>query len=330
MIRTHIVILLLLLGGTAHADGPLQCKDIAKGDVAACTAKVKAQCTQEKYWDKRACEQTIVMSADACLNGQYEAACKAASRLRPACDAGYTSGSTLAQLFNQAFVDKYNKSKEASAQYLKFDQQWSACYRSEFDTKLCSADSSDASDCKRAPEAFRELFTEEIDEMITRNWTTSADAQLMLDINAKLKAELRYKEKELQKIVDRHVEADKKAEADRVKAIASSRCRKGGKSASSAFQRLARDFYDGFEDDGDFHRKIRSVRLFGGTSRWVDQGRLITRESMPAEICSEYIDKDKKQHCSAEKISFYREKAPASPWSSWMVATSGTAEVSCK
>jgi len=329
MIRT-LVICMSLVGGIAQADGPLQCKDMAKGDTAACTAKVKAQCTQEKYWDKRACEEKIVEAADACLNGQYEAACKAAAPLRKACDTGYTSGSTIKQLFNDAFVDKYNKSKDAAAQYLKFDQQWSACYRSEFDAKVCYADESHASDCKRAPEEFKRQFTEEIDEMVTRDWTTREDAKYMLDINAKLKAELRYKEKELQKIVERANEADKKAEIERQKKIASSHCRSGGKAVSSAYMKLVREFYAGFEDDGDFHRKIKSVKLFGGAERYVDRGTLITRESQPAEICSEYTGEDKKQHCSAESISFYREKAPASPWSSWMIATSGTAEVSCK
>jgi hypothetical protein len=333
MMRILTTCAVLVMSVPAHAGSPLQCKDIAKGDVAACNAKVKSQCTQAQYWDRRNCEGALVEAMDSCLNGQYEAACKAAAPLRAACDVGSTQSKSLAQYFTQAFADKYNKAKDAAVGYAKFHQQWAACYRSEFDTKVCYADDSHAEECKRAPDGFKKILAEETDEVI-KNGTKEpqrgqTEAKLMLDINAKLKPELRYKEKELQHILELSAEADKKDEADRLKAIANSHCKPGGKNASAAFMKQVREFYEGFEKDGAKKHTITSVRIHGAASRYVDRERLLTVESMPAEVCGSYVEAGKK-HCTAESISFYREKAPASPWTSWMIATSGVAEVSCK
>ena len=332
MMRILPTCAVLVMSVPAHAGSPLQCKDIAKGDVAACNAKVKSQCTQAQYWDRRSCEAALVEAMDSCLNGQYEAACKAAAPLRAACDVGSTQSQTLAQYFTQAFVDKYNKVKDAAAGYAKFHQQWSACYRSEFDRTVCTADDSHAETCQRAPEGFKKILAEETDDVIERGQREpqrgAIEAKLMLGINAKLKPELRYKEKDLQHILELAADADKRDEADRLKAIANSHCRPG-KSASAAFMKQAREFYKGFEKDGLKNHTITSVRIHGSASRYVDRERLLTIESIPAEICGTYLE-DGKKHCSAESVSFYREKAPASPWTSWMIATSGVAEVSCK
>jgi hypothetical protein len=326
--KRTLVIIIALAAGVARANGPVQCKDVAKGDAAACAARVKAQCKQEKYWDRRSCEAEIATAADSCLNGQFETACKAARTLRAGCDAGWTSDATLKQLFDDAWVDKYNKAKDTAAAYAKFHQQWSACYDADLDRDACHADAGDNDECQKAPQLLRDKFTSEVDAMIEHSYTSREEAKYILALEAKLKPELRYKEKELQKIIDRADEADKRDEAARQKKIANSRCNPG-KAASAAFVKLARSFYKGFEEDGDHKRTITSVRTQGGAERYVDRGSLITRESIPAEICSSYSEGGKK-HCSAEPISFYREKAPGSPWSSWQIATSGTQEVSCK
>ena len=328
MMRMLVIGCVLAHIGVARADGYAECKNVLKGDAAACAANVKAQCTQEKYWDRKACENTIATAADSCLNGQFETACKAARALHASCDAGWTSDSTLKQLFDDAWVDKYNKAKDTAAAYAKFNQQWSTCYKADLDRDACHADAGDNDDCQKAPQLLRDKFTSEIDEMIEHSYTSREEAKYILALEAKLKPELRYKEKELQKIIDRADEADKKDEADRQKKIANSHC-SPGKAASAAFVKLVRSFYKGFEQDGDHKRTITSVRTQGGAERYVDRGSLITRESIPAEVCSSYSEGGKK-HCSAEPISFYREKAPGSPWGSWQIATSGTQEVSCK
>jgi len=249
MKRILVIGCVLACTGAARADNYAECKNVVKGDAAACAAKVKAQCTQEKYWDRKACENTIAIAADSCLNGQFETACKAASALRPGCDAGYTSGATLQQLFDDAWVDKYNKAKDTAAAYAKFHAQWAACYDADLDRDACHASSDAADNCQKAPQRMRDKLTSEVDSLIAHTYTTREEAKYVLALEAKLKPELRYKEKELQQIVDRADEADKRAEAERQKKIANSRC-SPGKAASGAFVSLARSFYKGFEQDG--------------------------------------------------------------------------------
>ena len=342
-----IAIVVVLVSGPAAADSSgLQCSEVAKGDVEACKARVKSQCTQEKYWDRRSCEDDVASKMDQCRNGAYAAACKPTRAAAEDCDASrfYPGDKKLEQVFDVKFVETYNRVNESAASYAKFHKEWGACY----DVKIegCFATKDEAKHCQTAAADFHKLYAKEIDDVLgsryldkAREIQTHEDelgnashmadearrmAKFFLALNAKLRADLRYKEAELQKIVGAADKIDADEAIKHAKEVANSRCPKGTSQASAAFRKLVEPALRKAKN-----QTLTALPVMGAAVRSVDKGTLVTRESIPAYVCFATTT-DGKRTCSAQSVSFYREKAPASPWTSWDVAWGSLAEVSCK
>jgi hypothetical protein len=128
MIRASAVILVTVIAiAPAAAHFPLECKEVMRGDQNACAQKVKATCTSSDYWNRRRCEEEIVVATDSCRNGAFEAACTAALPAQQACTYYFSSDMTLEKMFGDKFADSYNRVDAAAADSARFDKQWSAC-----------------------------------------------------------------------------------------------------------------------------------------------------------------------------------------------------------
>jgi hypothetical protein len=340
------IIATILVSGPAAADsGGLQCSEVAKGDALACKARVKSTCTQEKYWDRRKCEDEIASKVDQCHNGAYEAACKAASTIAEDCSTSKfsVSGKTLEQMFAAEFIERYNRVNESAAAYAKFHKEWSACY--PVTVRGCGASAETAKECQSAAADYHKLFAKEVDDLLSNGYLDKAraaqgsadelgnadyfagevrrQAKVLLGVNAKLRAELRYKEAELNKLIAGADKIDADEAARRAKEVENRRCPRGTP-ANGAFRKLVETEVRKVKG-----QTLTAVPVTGAAARSVDNGTLVTRESIPAYVC--VVDtSDGKRTCSAQSISFYREKAPASPWTSWAIAWGSLAEVSCK
>lgn len=209
MIRASIVTLVIVMtAAPAAADFPLECKDVLRGDQNACGQKVKTSCTSSDYWNRRRCEEDIVVATDSCRNGAFETACKAALASQQVCSYYFASDMTLEQMFGETFASSYNRVDAAAADYAQFDKQWSACY--ELRGSQCSA--SQAEQCRKAPAYYRTTFTHEIDEVLDkqqlRNMVIS-DATVLIAANARLRAELRYRDADLKGKLARNEQAER-------------------------------------------------------------------------------------------------------------------------
>lgn len=329
------------------AAAPMRCKEIKKGNIQACLDSVKSQCTSKSYLEQMDCEERIAIAADACITGDYEEQC---AKLRP------LVRDVCAKLdlwidAPDAFVERAAKLAQVVADYRAFDSAWSACYSAPVSSsrnvpsQRCIADPSDARACERAPAAYRTALASaiarelgdavlptpqqlvapgaEVDPDIHTKLTSARKTATQLAaLNAKLPADLRYKESEIAALAARSDEAIRIYDENLDRLAQKRRC-PGGRPPSGEAARLIKSEFSG--NDGT---RMRATRITGGTTRSVDRATRISSESIPAAVCREFPGD--KPHCAVTTLSVFRDKAPGGPWSSWRLAIGETTRISCK
>jgi len=340
----------------ASAGAGLQCKEMRKGDIDACKATVKKKCTQEKYWDRRRCENDVVVSSDACYTPAFEKSCKVASETyNNLCSkSGATSGRRApAKEVNfgkpkevSHFVSAVVSAKEKVAEYREFHEEWKQCYGTP--KASCRRTASHFEICENTPAALRATLENAVDELVKRDWVKTAEKLLkelrgakyvdeikhgnvfhfagkdkrkakdLLSLQKKLPKSHQYRNRDLKKIVARANAAIKGGKKIQRSIIANRGCPKG-KKLKRRYKKLVMAHTD--------KKSAKIVRRTGSKRRY--RAGLITKEAIPIVICSAYIE-DGEKVCSKTPMSVYREKAPGGSWTSWAASVGNGREINCK
>jgi hypothetical protein len=332
---------------TARA-APEECKNVEKGDVAACKQRVAKECTQEKYWDKRKCEDAIVAQVDQCFAraADLDKACDAAREIESKIcgaslnlDEGRDRDSNL-----EAWIGAANRVAADEQRYAKIVGEWGMCTRGSDRGEGCSLQ---ASACDGATAKLKGQLATAVDALLAKKLSDEArehlasykrsqdslalanarhfaemmkkNAQVFLDITAKIPKALRVKEKELRELVavaDEILADNAKAEDA---AIATRRC-PAGKKADAKWAKMIKAHI------GAKHAKAIQIMRQGDKQKSRDG--LVSTESVPITFCDKgYVAKDV---CAAWKMSVYRERPPGGAWTSWRVAVGGDYRINCK
>ncbi len=308
-----------------------QCKDLSKPAVNGCQTRVKAECTQDKYFDRRRCEDVIATELDICRGPEFAAAVKAARKAYAVC--GQTETTLTTSWFEVALTIE-----EQAQSYQSLYAEWSACSKGNRDARYHLSNRNNEL-CRKAPSKFKANWQAWVDTYFTSNTMDAAQRSLdaakkdpsdrnlsnlesvsarerrkanqLVAVNSQLPTHLRYKVSELQNaakmygmLLNQHQDIERQV-------IAKRRC-PAGKRLPRKFKRI---LDSASKRNPNPNIKVLVRRQSGAKLRSVN--KLITLETVPIVSCYEYRPEGKDKYCKSNDSSLYREKAPGSPWTSW-------------
>ncbi len=330
---------------------PDSCKEIKKGDKDACAQEAKKACAAiEDYWTKVKCEGGLAVKHSACVSGGYLKACQQPERdywevCRKAHELDMNKPESI-DAWKRRLVEYEKRVKQ---DHKAFHDAWKVCFGT---AKGCQVSAHWLDACEQAGGVFKKTYTEAVDFFLetglantqqnikralkskdfrgASSYAESLSQRIMVfhDLNKELES-VRYKSDELDKALASVKASHKKAKKGYAKALAGRVC-PPGKNPDAGLSKVLRPGVDGFfHDFGDTKVKVKVFRLNGTKKTESIAQQKLTKESVPAIVCTEKKTPIE-TYCQSFNVTIRRQKFKDHPWEDWKVFVGGGERMLCK